>query len=143
MINPSGENYWKQCYKGGYQDIFFVSTLDKAQGFVNTMQSVAEHAAYPTSDIGVYIQPQHHGTSCHIEFNLPYCPKCQTETEGMKVLFANASTALLKKGAFYSRPYGIWADMAFNRDAQTVNFLKKIKGIFDPYNIMNPAKLCF
>jgi len=143
MINPSGDVYWKQCYKGGFQDIFFVSTLDRAQGFVNVMQSVADNAAYPASDIGVYIQPQHHGTSCHIEFNLPYCPCNANETGSMKELYRKASAALLKQGAFYSRPYGIWADMAYNKDAQTVIFLKKIKGIFDPNNIMNPAKLCF
>ena len=143
MINPSGEPYWKQCYKGGFQDIFFVSTLDSAQGFVDTMQSAAEDAAYPASDIGVYIQPQHHGTSCHIEFNLPYSPDCRNEVDGMKELFKKASVQLLKNGAFYSRPYGVWADLAYSRDAQTVGFLKKLKNIFDPDNIMNPAKLCF
>jgi len=143
MINPSGDVYWKQCYKGAYQDIFFVSTLDRAQGFVDTMQSAAEDAAYPSSDVGVYIQPQHHGTSCHIEFSLPYCADNRKEKDGMKALYEKASAQLLKQGAFYSRPYGIWANMAFNKDAQTVIFLKKIKDIFDPNNIMNPAKLCF
>jgi len=143
MINPSGEPYWKQCHKGGFQDIFFVSTLDRAQGFVDTMQSAAEDAAYPASDIGVYIQPQHHGTSCHIEFNLPYSPDYLNEVNGMKDLFQKASAQLLKNGAFYSRPYGIWADLAYNRDVQTVGFLRKLKNIFDPDNIMNPAKICF
>jgi len=143
MINPSGELYWKQCYKGAYQDIFFVSTLDRAQGFVDVMQSVAENAAYPTSDIGVYIQPQHQGTSCHIEFNLPYCPDSASETNGMKEMFTKASADLLRQGAFYSRPYGIWAELAYSHAAQTASFLRKFKGIFDPNNIMNPAKLCF
>ena len=143
MINPSGEVYWKQCYKGGFEDIFFVSTLDRAQGFVDTMMATAEAEGYPTSDVGVYIQPQHHGTSCHIEFNLPYNPECKADSAAMKKLHCNASADLLKQGAFYSRPYGIWADMAYNKQAQTVFFLKKIKGIFDPNNIMNPSKLCF
>ena len=58
-------------------------------------------------------------------------------------LLSAASEALMNHGAFFSRPYGIWADMAFNRDAQTTIVLKKIKGIFDPNNVMNPGKLCF
>ena len=61
----------------------------------------------------------------------------------MKEFFGKASEEMLKQGAYYSRPYGIWADMAYNRDAQTTAVLKKIKGLFDPNNIMNPGKLCF
>jgi FAD/FMN-containing dehydrogenase len=140
ILNPCGKPFWKQRYKGCFQDIFFVSTLDKAQGFIAAMNSVAEDEVYPTSDIGVYIQPQHKGTSCHIEFNLPYSPD---QADGMQKFYLRASTELLKQGAFYSRPYGIWGEMAFNKDAQTVKFLSKIKGIFDPNNIMNPAKLCY
>jgi FAD/FMN-containing dehydrogenase len=61
----------------------------------------------------------------------------------MKELYTRASEDLLNQGAYYSRPYGIWAPMAFNRDAQTTVVLKKIKGIFDPNNVLNPGKLCF
>jgi FAD/FMN-containing dehydrogenase len=49
----------------------------------------------------------------------------------------------MHQGAYFSRPYGIWADMAFNRDAQTTLVLKKVKKIFDPKAVMNPGKLCF
>jgi FAD/FMN-containing dehydrogenase len=61
----------------------------------------------------------------------------------MRQLLLHASQELMKQGAFFSRPYGIWADMAFNRDAQTTIVLNKIKKIFDPNGIMNPGKLCF
>jgi FAD/FMN-containing dehydrogenase len=143
LFNPSREPYWKLNYKGGCQDIFFVTTLEKTPQFVNTMYSVAEMQGYPTSDIGIYLQPIHQGASCHCEFSLPYDPGNSRETARVKELFTAASRELLNQGAFFSRPYGIWADMALNRDAQTANVLKKIKGIFDPNNIMNPGKLCF
>jgi FAD/FMN-containing dehydrogenase len=107
------------------------------------MNSVAEAHGYPTSDIGVYIQPLHHGSSCHCEFLLPYDCDNPKEADMMRQLHTDASKELLKEGAFYSRPYGIWANMAFNRDVQTTNTLRKLKGIFDPNNIMNPGKLCF
>ena len=46
-------------------------------------------------------------------------------------------------GAFFSRPYGENARMIMNRDAATVEVLKKLKQIFDPNDVMNPGKLCF
>jgi glycolate oxidase len=61
----------------------------------------------------------------------------------MKELYSNSSEELLRQGAYYSRPYGMWSSLAFNRDAQSTRVIKKIKGIFDPRNVMNPGKLCF
>jgi len=143
LLSTSKEPYWRLAYKGGYQDIFFLTTLDKTPDFLRTMNSVAEASGYPTSDIGVYIQPLHQGSSCHCEFLLPYDNENPKEAAKMQQLYTAASKELLKQGAFYSRPYGIWANMAFNRDAQTTNTLRKLKGIFDPNNVMNPGKLCF
>jgi glycolate oxidase len=50
---------------------------------------------------------------------------------------------MLAGGAFFSRPYGIWADMAYKQDARSMAVLKTVKNIFDPNHIMNPGKLCF
>ena len=143
VFNPSGEPYWKLGYKGGCQDIFFLTTLDKTPGFVKAMYTAAEACQYPVSEIGVYLQPVHQGASCHCEFQLPYNPKNNRETARMREFFNKSSEEMLKQGAYFSRPYGIWADMAYNRDAQTTAVLRKIKGIFDPNNVMNPGKLCF
>jgi len=143
VLNPSGEPYWKLDYKGGCQDIFFLTTLDKTPEFVKTMYTVAEAFQYPTSEIGVYIQPVHQGASCHGEFHLRYDRNNPKETARILEFFTKASEELLKQGAYFSRPYGIWANMAYNRDAQTTAVLKKLKGIFDPNNVMNPGKLCF
>lgn len=61
----------------------------------------------------------------------------------MRSLLSRASEGMLNNGAFFSRPYGIWANMAFNRDAKSTDLLKNIKGTFDPQGVMNPGKLCF
>ncbi len=143
VLNPSKEPYWKLGYKGGYQDIFFLTTLNRTPEFVRTMNSVVEANGYPASDIGVYIQPLHQGANCHCEFILPFDRDNPREATRMRQLFTKASEELLKQGAFFSRPYGIWANMAYKRDAQTTMVLKKVKGIFDPNNVMNPGKLCF
>jgi FAD/FMN-containing dehydrogenase len=143
ILNPSRDPYWKFDYKGACQDIFFVTTLDKTPDFLRIMYSEAESAGYPVSDIGVYIQPLHQGVNCHCEFNLPYNRNNAKEVARVNDLFIHASEKLIQAGAYYSRPYGIWANLTYNRDAQATQVLKKVKGIFDPNNIMNPGKLCF
>lgn len=143
LLNPSREPYWKLNYKGACQDIFFMTTLDRTPGFVSTVFAAANALRYPISDIGIYLQPQHQGTSCHCELNLPYDPGNKIETDRVKELLETGSEALIKQGAYFSRPYGIWADMVYNRDAANKEMIRTIKGIFDPNNILNPGKLCF
>jgi FAD/FMN-containing dehydrogenase len=45
--------------------------------------------------------------------------------------------------AFFSRPYGPWARVAYSHAAETATMQKKIKKIFDPKDILNPGQLCF
>ena len=143
LTNTSGEPYWKLNYKGGCQDIFFLTTLDKCPQFVKIMHSVAEALKYPASEIGIYIQPQHQGVVHHCEFSLPFDPKDQKGVAKVKELYRKASEELIGQGAYFSRPYGMWANMVYNRDTQGTIALRKIKQIFDPKNVMNPGKLCF
>ena len=138
---PSREPHWKVRYKGGSQDIFFLTTLDKTAEFVKTIYSVLQTQKYPASDVGIYLQPSQQGASCHCEFTLPYDPADVREVKGMQQVFRIASDALMKQGGYFSRPYGIWAPMTYNRDAQSTMTLMKIKGIFDPNNVMNPGRL--
>jgi FAD/FMN-containing dehydrogenase len=143
LVNPATEPYWKLRYKGGGQDVFFLTTLNRTPEFLNAMYSLSQERGYSSSDIGVYIQPLMRGVCCHCEFSLPYSPDDQKEIAKVRSLVTEGSETLMNRGAFFSRPYGAWASMAYNRDAQTTITLKKIKGIFDPNNVMNPGKLCF
>ncbi len=143
ILNPSNVTCWKLAYKGACQDIFFMTTLDKVPEFIDTVFTGANTLRYPVSDIGIYLQPQHQGTSCHCEFNLPYDPGNKIETGCVRELLETSSEALIRRGAYFSRPYGIWADMVYNRDARNREVIRTIKGIFDPGNILNPGKLCF
>jgi len=143
LLNACEDPYWKLRRRGGCEDIFFVTTLNRTPEFINTMHTLSQRVGYPTSEIGVYVQPVHQGVACHCEFSLPYDPSKHGEVTRIQRLLAEGSKALMDQGAFFSRPYGIWADMVYNRDAQTMFTLRKIKGIFDPNNVMNPGKLCF
>jgi hypothetical protein len=143
LFQPSRDLYWKLGYKNGCQDIFFLTVLNKTSKFVQTMYSSALAVDYPTSDIGIYIQPQHLGVAYHCEFSLPYDPADRSEALRAENLFLNASEALIRDGGYFSRPYGPWADMVYKRDAQSTIVLKEIKKIFDPNHVLNPGKLCF
>jgi len=131
------EPYWKLGHKGSAQHIFFLATLDKIPGFIRLMHDSADAVGYPTSDIGIYIQPVVQGVACHCEFSLTYDPSNSKETDKVHGLLISASQALIKEGAYFSRPYYPWADMVYSQDAATVTLLRKMKGIFDPNNIMN------
>ncbi len=143
LSKPSGEPYWKLRFKGGCHDIFFLTTLDRTPEFIGAVYQTAEATGYPNTDIGIYLQPQMQGRACHCEFNLACDPNNPKEVDRVRALFTSASENLIKLGAFFSRPYGPWADMAYRRDAESAIASRKVKGIFDPNNVMNPGKLCF
>ncbi len=143
VLNPAPEPYWKLRYRGGCQDIFFLTTLNRAPAFIATIYTLAQAFSYPLSDIGIYIQPTHLGTSCHVEFNLPFDVHDEAEAGKMQTFLTAASEELSRQGAFFSRPYGIWADLAYRKNAEHTALTKKLKSLFDPNNILNPGKLCF
>jgi FAD/FMN-containing dehydrogenase len=141
IMKPSREPYWKMDYKGDFRDVFFVTTLDKTPDYVKAMSAVCVDVNYQSADIGIYIQPRHQGVNCHCEFNIPFNPNSPEETARIRHMYARTSDAMNHVGAFYTRPYGIWADMAYNRDPKSAELVKGIKKIFDPSGIMNPGKL--
>jgi hypothetical protein len=143
LTKPASEPYWKTRLKGGFHDIFFLTTLDKTPGFIAAMSDLAPRCKYPVEDVGVYIQAIVQGTSCHCEFNLYYDPIKSAEVDATKQLLNQGAEHLLKMGAFFSRPYGAWKDAAYRNAAGTADMQKKIKKIFDPNSILNPGKLCF
>jgi FAD/FMN-containing dehydrogenase len=137
------EPYWKLCYQSSCQDIFFLSALSQVAGLIQVMKEAAAKYRYPLDNMGGYIQPLVQGRGCHCEFNLFYDESNQDEKAEARRFFMEASETLMRHGAFFSRPYGPWADMVYANNAAEVAALKKLKGIFDPHNILNPGKLCF
>jgi FAD/FMN-containing dehydrogenase len=140
---PSAEPYWKLRREGGIQDIFFLTQNAKVPGLIKTMTELADGAGYPAGRMGVYLQPVVQGSSCHVEFNLFYDPADPVEARIVRRLATSGIQPLMNAGAFFSRPFGEAARWIMNRDAASVEALKKFKGIVDPANILNPGKLCF
>jgi FAD/FMN-containing dehydrogenase len=140
---PSVEPYWKLRVKGACEDVLFLTINDKLDSQIYSMYNQVEKAGYPTSDLGVYIQPIVQGTGVHCEFNLFYDPENSSEVNRVKELSVSAVKSLMAKDAFFSRPYGRSAEFIVNRDAATAAVLHKLKNMFDPNHIMNPGKVCF
>ena len=123
--------------------VFFLTMLDAVPGYVESVLGLAGQMGYAPDRIGVYIQPQHQGVSQHVEFAIPYKPGDAKDGALARNLFTAASESLLAKGAYFSRPYGPWAELVYGRDATATRVLRTVKQIVDPNHIMNPGKLCF
>ncbi|HMK93690.1 MAG TPA: FAD-linked oxidase C-terminal domain-containing protein, partial [Thermoleophilia bacterium] len=134
---------WKLAAEGACADVFFVTTLEEAPALCEIAHIVADGHGYAAEDVGVYIQPQHQGVTHHVEFSLPYEAGDADTAAGMRDLTADLATNLMAAGAYFSRPYGAWAQPVYNRDAAARDALRKVKAIFDPAGVLNPGKLCF
>jgi hypothetical protein len=140
LLESPSEGSWRLRY-GNFQEIPFLTTMDRTPFFVDLMLRMAEKHEYPPEELGVYVQPLVQGVCCHVGFDLFY-----GASEGrrkVEELFLRASEALLEAGAFFSRPYGPLAKLVYGRDVETARVLRKVKEIFDPRGILNPGKLCF
>ncbi len=142
LANPSPEPYWRRSPGNASREIFFLTTLDRTPGFVQTMADVGAGAS-ERREFGVYLQPVHQGVGCHCEFVLPVDEARDGDADRIDRLHRTASLALFKAGAYFSRPYGTWTGLAFEADPATLAATRKVKDIFDPNHVMNPGKLCF
>jgi FAD/FMN-containing dehydrogenase len=142
LLDDPPEQFYKMKYKGAFQDVFFTTTLNKTPGHLSLMEKQVKRW-YPLTQMGVYLQPMVQGASCHCEFNFMYDPSDAARKAEIKALCLCAGEALSRHGAFFSRPYGPWADLAYGMNGGATELLKKVKKMLDPEGILNPGRLCF
>jgi FAD/FMN-containing dehydrogenase len=140
---PSPAPYWRDRPETGSEEVFFLTTLDRAPEFVATVASLAAALPDPVAGVGVYLQPIHQGAGLHCELILPFDKRRSGAKAAARDLKRSASRAVFERGAYFSRPYGEWAAMAFGADPATAALTRTVKGVFDPRNVMNPGTLCF
>ncbi len=137
-LSESTSYPWRNRLKGSFQDIFFITSYERIQEFINIVQNEM------SEDFGIYIQAINQGTSYHCEFDLFYNPNNKIESSSIEEKFIKISLELMESGAFFNRPYGVWAKEVFKRQEDSIQkALRKVKKIFDPNNVLNPGVLCF
>ncbi|MFH1775822.1 MAG: FAD-binding oxidoreductase [Chloroflexota bacterium] len=137
-----GETYWKFRYRGGRQDVFFHTTLDRVPGLVKAVEEEAVKHNYPAGDIGIYLQPIERAHACFCQFGFHYNPSDSDEVERLRKLFLAASERVMDMGGLFTTPYGPWADMVYSRADTYKSVMKVIKDAVDPNHILNPGRLC-
>jgi FAD/FMN-containing dehydrogenase len=143
LSQPCADAGWKHKGETGCGDVFFLTTLDRCRQFVDAAYRLAGKFRFSSKNLGVYIQPMVQGTNCHLEFSLSYDTHDRQEADKARRFVEGGGETFANMGAFFSRPYGSWARIAYGREAQAVIAQKKLKCIFDPNGVMNPGKLCF
>jgi FAD/FMN-containing dehydrogenase len=143
ILDTPTDDYFKERYRGGFSDVFFLSVMTKAEEFVDTMTDMAMAKGFSPEDIGIYIQPIVQGSGAHIEFDLYYDPADAPTVDKVKWLSTEGTFELANKGAFFSRPYGYWSTVAYGRAPLTADLQRKLKDIYDPNGVLNPGQLCF
>jgi len=141
---PKDKTYWKHVYKGGCQDLVFMTALDRVPKLISAVNKVAANHKYPASDIGCYIQPVENGRACQLEFSFYFNPQNDAEVESIRGLYAEAAAVVFKQGAWFNRPYGsAVTSIIYKKYAPYVRSVKRFKKHADPNNVMNPGTLCF
>jgi len=140
---PGEKTYWKFAYIGACQDLFFHTTLNKTPSFAQAISQLSGKHGFCSDDIGFYIQPLEYARACHFECNFYYDPDDTNAVENIRNLFTEAAETALDMDAFFTRPYGLIADMVYDRAASYTMALRKVKHLLDPNNIMSPGRLCF
>jgi hypothetical protein len=127
-------------YKDSCAVLPFETTLDKAPAITEAAARIAADYGYPPSDISIYLQPVIQGCQCQGEVVFPYSEQDEVEKEKVKNLFSCAAEKLRGLGAYYSRPYGILAEITY-RDAGIAKICRMVKEILDPNDVMHSGKL--
>jgi FAD/FMN-containing dehydrogenase len=138
--HPCGEIDWRHRLKGHCLSLFFLTTLDRAPGLVDTFMALAEKHAVEKESIGLYIQPVVQNHACHVELMCPFNPGVPSNVELMRKLEKESVTRLAEGGAYFSRPYGSAGDVVFKQNPLNYEVLRKVKGIFDPNRVLNNGK---
>ncbi len=124
---------WKLRYTGEAIDIFFLTTLDEADGFEEIVKDILPDGRR----YAAYVQPCMQGRYCHAEFVIPYAAD---EEDMAREWYNSLMNALLEAGAFFSRPYGVCTNQIFEKAPMQVTSIGKLKKMFDPQHILNPNR---
>lgn len=133
------ESYKDRPY-GAHKELFFLRSYSKAGKAVSNMRDFVTGSEFSSQPIGTYIQPMVQGVYSHVEFTFPYQPQGGEQIQKVNAFWRSAAKACASSGAFFSRPYFEWSELAFESNTNALKMLNSTKSLLDPNNIMNPKR---
>ena len=128
-------------YQGAWNPIFCYTTKGNLPLFHALITSIASKHQYSSEDIGFFLLPLNHGATFYFEPSFYRDPHDKSDSQKVEKLFLEASNKLIHQGAFFDRPYPLWAEGVYSQAPIYHKKIKEIKEMVDPNNIMNPGKL--
>jgi FAD/FMN-containing dehydrogenase len=117
--------------------------MSRMPGLVLKLRELAQRHGIDLTDAACHLQPAVQGRSCHCEWVFPRAPDDAAAAARLDAFVGEAAVQLARAGAFFSRPYGDWARIAYAGYPGGVDLLRRLKGVFDPHGLFNPGRLCF
>jgi hypothetical protein len=129
-------------------DVFYNTTLDRISSHIEAVNKILKTYEFPTGRVNIYVQPVIQARAAQVEFSLM---AKRPEFDGNRLFSYDSSCAIAKEiaqyvvshGGFFSRPYKLVREFAFEGHDIYVENLRKLKAIFDPDSILNKGALCF
>lgn len=141
-LRKSEDGAYQDRAYGAHKELFFMQSFSGLNPVIEAMRANTEASPYSNKQIGTYIQPMTQGVNLHVEFTMPYDSKADAvEQKNIGSFWETAVKTCADYGAYFSRPYGEWKDLAFESHPDVVYMMSKAKGILDPNDIMNPNRL--
>ncbi len=140
-LRHSEEGHYQDRFHGAHKEMFCVQGFSGLDAVIAAKDSSVQNGPLSGRAIGTYIQPMVQGTSCHINFTLPCTPEEGDSGTPIDTQWRTMIETCDTAGAFFSRPYGDWFDLAFKNNPNARKMMSSAKTILDPNGIMHPKRL--
>ena len=132
--------YWRHAGRDGVRELFFISTLDRAERFLPIVEEAAREGGIAPEDVLTYLQPLVGGRMCHVEFSFPFSLDDHEGWRRLDETLWRLARNLKDAGAFFSRPYHRLSEIAFE-GTSAAWIVPRVKRIFDPDAVLSPGCL--
>jgi hypothetical protein len=128
-------------YRGECSSIACMASRTQLNQFYDLTLRAAGQAGGGGVELGFMIMPLNFGGSYYFEPGFYYDPADAKDREVKRNQFLSVSRSLIHAGAYFPRPYPLWAEQVYFRMGAYHRKIKMVKKLLDPKNIMNPGKL--